>query len=242
MKKWPFEQYIATFRNSNQESKDLLKYVFEKSDNISLWIIGLAIGGISIFANNIADIQKSIPTESLKPILVLLVISVSSGIIYRALYLYFFVVQNQISIGINVALVALEDEDDIVDTVSLLNGQETFKQLTNRLMDGFNIDVSYLVSTYEKLDKDSKSKLYNDIVKLYEERVKLAQDDEQEALETIAEIYSSFFGVKKEKFLAKMQNNSLGRRYKLTLYFTMFFYLTYITSFIIALLSFVVAI
>ena len=56
----PFDQLKETLRKNNKESQELLKFVFEKSDSIFLWIIGLAIGGIAIFANNIADIQKSI--------------------------------------------------------------------------------------------------------------------------------------------------------------------------------------
>ena len=61
----PFDQFRDIFNKSSQDSRDLLKYVFEKSDNISLWIIGLAIGGISIFANKIADIQKAISPDIL---------------------------------------------------------------------------------------------------------------------------------------------------------------------------------
>ncbi len=137
----PFDQFREIFRTSNNDSKELLKYVFEKSDNISLWIIGLSIGGISIFANNIADIQKAISQSYLRPILLLLTISVTSGIIYRGLYLYFFVVLNNSIRGIDIAF----SNRKMMDTESNLTGKETFIELLDVVLDGTGDDLSYLI-------------------------------------------------------------------------------------------------
>src|ERR1035437_2237604 len=93
----PFDQIRDRFKENNQKGKELLKYVFEKSDALSLWIIGLSAGGISIIGTNIINIKKSICPTQLNIILLLLSISVASGIIFRGLFLYWFAIQNRIS-------------------------------------------------------------------------------------------------------------------------------------------------
>ncbi len=234
----PFDQLREIFRTSNKESKDLLKYVFEKSDNISLWIIGLSIGGISIFANNIADIQKTISPDLLRPILLLLTISVTSGIIYRSLYLYFFVVLNNTIRGIDIAFSNLK----MMDTESQLTGNENFTELVKKVYKGTGDDLSYLQQAYDEVDHSAKTVLYNSVVDYYLKLVEFAQKDIDLALDFIANTYSKFFGKNKEKYLEKLKNPNTGaNQYKWTLILTTAFYLIYILAFIGALFTFVIA-
>lgn len=233
----PFDQLREIFRTSNRESRELLKYVFEKSDNISLWIIGLSIGGISIFANNIADIQKTISPCLLRPILLLLAISVTSGIIYRGLYLYFFVVLNNTLRGIDIAF----SNQKTMDTESNLNGKETFKELVEKLKDGFGDDLSYLIPAYDNIDNTAKAELYKSIVTHYLKSVEFAQKDTALAMDFVADTYSKFYGISKEKFLKKLNSHNSGRQYKWTLRITTLFYFIYILTFIAALFVFVSA-
>lgn len=233
----PFDQFLEIFRSSNRESRVLLKYVFEKSDNISLWIIGLSIGGISIFANNIADIQKVISPCFLRPILFLLSISVTSGIIYRLLYLYFFVVLDNTLRGIDIAF----SNQRTMDFESILDGNETFKELVETLKDGFGEDLSYLIPVYDNIDTKAKEELYKSVVDHYLKRVNFAQTDANTVLDFIAETYSKFYGKSKEKILRQFNSPNPGRQYKWTLRLTMIFYVIYITTFIAALFTFVYA-
>jgi len=234
----PFDQLRDIFRTSNSDSKELLKYVFEKSDNISLWIIGLSIGGISIFANNIADIQKVISPCYLRPILLLLTISVTSGIIYRSLYLYFFVVLNNTIRGIDISF----SKRKMMDTESYLTGKETFKELVDKVLDGTGDDLSYLISAFNKIDDLAKGILYRSVVDHYLKSVEFAQRDTDLALEFVADTYSKFYGTNKEKFLNKLKSPSTGgNQYKKTLILTTIFYFIYILTFIAALFTFVYA-
>lgn len=234
----PFDQFREIFRNSNNESKDLLKYVFEKSDNISLWIIGLSIGGISIFANNIADIQKVISPCYLRPILLLLAISVTSGIVYRGLYLYFFVVLNHTIRGIDIAF----SNRKTMDTESNLTGQETFKELVDKVLDGTSDDLSYLLPVFNDIDDAARVILYKSVVDHYLKSVEFAQRDCDLAFDFVADTYSKFYGLNKEKYLNKLKNpRTGGSQYKRTLILTTIFYFIYILTFIAALFTFVYA-
>ncbi len=234
----PFDQFREIFRTSSQESKELLKYVFEKSDNISLWIIGLSIGGISIFANNIADIQKVISPGYLKPILFLLTVSVTSGIIYRGLYLYFFVVLNNTLRGIEISF----SKQKTMDTESSLTGNESFKELIDKVKSGFGEDLSYLLPAFENIDDNARVEVYNSIVSHYLRCIEFAQRDTELALDFVADTYSKFYGKNKQKLLKKLkQPNSGVNQYRLTLIFTTIFYFIYILTFIAALFTFVCA-
>src|ERR1700749_4102410 len=121
----PFDQIRDTFRKNNQRDKELLKYVFEKSDSISLWIIGLSVGAISIFANDIGKVKSLINPHFLSPILYCLSISVTCGLIYRTLYLRFYVLSDQNMNGIDIAF----KRKKTMDTESFLSGSENYEQL-----------------------------------------------------------------------------------------------------------------
>lgn len=236
--KMPFDQILEIFRESNQENKKLLKFVFEKSDSISLWIIGLAIGGISIFANNIADIQKAISPCFLRPILLLLSISVTSGIIYRGLYLYFFVVLDNIYRGIDIAF----SNNEMMDLESTLNGSETFPELIEALKRGFREDLSYLIPAYEKIDKEAKREVYESVVNHYLNRVEFAKKNVDDAFDFVADTYSKFFGRSKEKYIKEFKGKSGVQKYKWAANLTFIFYVAYILAFISALFTFVLAV
>jgi len=233
----PFDQFIEISRTSNRESRELLKYVFEKSDNISLWIIGLSIGGISIFANNIADIQKVISPCFLRPILFLLSISVTSGIMYRSLYLYFFVLLDNTLRGIDIAF----SNQKTMDFESTLDGKETFQELVEKLKDGFGEDLSYLIPVFDKIDNKAKEELYKSVVDHYLKRVDFAQTDANIALDFIADTYSKFFGKAKDKIKNEFNSSNAGRKFKWSLRLTTAFYFIYITTFIASLFTFVYA-
>lgn len=233
--KRPSDQVIEIFRATNREDKELLKYVFEKSDNISLWIIGLSIGGISLFANNIADIQKTIPLYLLRPILLLLAISVTSGIIYRGLYLYFFVVLTNIQRGIDIAF----SNQKTMETESRLTGKETFGELVSKVKNGFGDDLSSLLGPYETIDEKSKGKLYQSVVDHYMKSIEFAKKDTALAIDFVVDTYSKFMGMNKEKYLKKINSHNSGRQYRWVSRATILFYLIYFSTFIVALFIFV---
>lgn len=234
----PFNQYLEMSRANNRANWDLLKYVFEKSDNISLWIISIAIGAISIFANNIADVQSVISLYYLKPILLMLTTSVTSGIIYRGLYLYLFVLMDANHRGIDMAF----SNQKMMDFESTLNGSESFSELISTLKSGFGEDLSYLIAIYENVDEKIQKELYESVVNHYLRRVEFAIMDANTAKDFISETYSNFFGGKKEKLRELLDDTSTGKRFNLVLIVTKIFYLIYILAFISALFTFVAAV
>jgi hypothetical protein len=179
----PFDQFRDTFKEANTRSKELFKYVFEKSDSISLWIIGLSVGGISIFANNIGKVKDAINPHFLSPILYLLAISVTSGILYRILYLNLYVFLSQTLDGIDVAFTRKKT----MDTESFLNGNETFEGVLIVIQNGTGENLNHLLPMYNDADDKGKQILYDSTVKHYLESVEFAKRDTELAIDFAAD-------------------------------------------------------
>lgn len=230
----PFDQLRDTFKETNTRSKELFKYVFEKSDSILLWIIGLSVGGISIFANNIGKVKDSINPLFLSPILYLLAISVTSGILYRVLYLNFYVLLSQTFDGIDIAFTRKKT----MDTESFLNGNETFEGVLIVIQNGTGENLSHLLPIYNNADDTGKQILYDSTVKHYLESVEFAKKDTELAIDFAADTYAQFFHSTKEKYKKQFTDGDKGRKYKILRALTIFLYLLYNLTFIIALFLF----
>jgi hypothetical protein len=230
----PFNQIRDALKEINIKNKELVRYVFEKSDNISLWIIGLAIGGLSIIANDLGKVKSGIPPHYLSPILYLLAGSVTTGVIYRTLYLRFYVCLSQINDGIVIAFTRQET----MDTESLLKGNESYEGVLLSIKLGFGEDLSPMIPIYNNSDEQGKKILYDTAVNHYNASVEYARRDAELAIEFVADTYSKFIGVNKEKFLKKLKNGNSAKEFKIFKILTIIFYLAYNLMFIATLFLF----
>ncbi len=225
------------FRTINRDNRETLKYVFEKSDGFALWVIGIAIGGISFFANNIGNVKNAISTGQLKLLLCLLAISVASGILYRVSYLYFYLIINSTYQGMEIAF----SERKTMSLKSNLSGNEKFEELIKIVKEDIGDDLNILpqlAQLYAKSDDNAKLELEKSIVEHYEKSIEFAKSDYALGLDYVADTYSKFTGRKKAKLLERMKN-PISAKYQLTLALTTICYFVYISTFILALFVFV---
>jgi len=111
-------------------------------------------GGISIFANNIADIQKVISPCYLNQVLFLLAVSVSSGIFYPHCISLFVAQLDSIIDGIDISF----SDEKIVDWRMFLNGRETFEEVPQIIKEQCLSDLSYLLPFYIiRIDANAKT-------------------------------------------------------------------------------------
>jgi hypothetical protein len=234
----PFVQLRELFRITNLENRELLKYTFEKSDSISLWVIGLAVGGITIVASKIGDVNSAISTDDLRVILLLLAISVTCGIFYRSLFLYFFSLHNHALRGIDISL----SGQRMMSIDSNLTGNESFIDLIEELKNGFGEDLSFLIPIYEDSTYNRKEELYTSVANHYKAKIEFARKDTQNFFEFIADTYSKFYGLDKTHLIRTIHNpQNSGEQYRTAYQMLKALYLFYIVSFLAALFSFVFA-
>jgi len=87
--KGPFETVTETFFENLDRLKENQRYNFSNSEKFMIWIVGFSIGGLFIIVSNLTQFNQSFSHNILKTILILLSISIISGIVYRwAFYLF----------------------------------------------------------------------------------------------------------------------------------------------------------
>lgn len=77
----PFENITKTFFDSLERTRENQKYNFSNSEKFMIWIVGFAIGGLSIIVSNTTTLNQSFSHCTIKTILCLLSISIIFGII-----------------------------------------------------------------------------------------------------------------------------------------------------------------
>jgi hypothetical protein len=97
--KRPYEFVIENFFENLDKVKENQRYNFNSSERFMIWIVGFSIGGLSIIVTNITQFSQSFNHSIIQVILVLLSISIISGILYRW---FFYLFQIQLSIPVKV--------------------------------------------------------------------------------------------------------------------------------------------
>lgn len=236
--KRPFDEYRELFRKTNEKDKELLKYVFEKQDSISLWIVGLATGGFAIFATNIFDAKKAIPAQFLRPLLILFIVVIMSCIIHRICYLLLYQLSDQNFRAIDIAF----SNEQTMATESRLAGNETFSQLIGRLKIDFDEDHSAALPVFDAAHDSGKIHLYNSLKSHYFDMVRFADKDVELAKEFATDTYIKFFGYKKRTIQNIFQKEKIGKQYQLVQWLTLIFYVIFLLSFFAIMILFVAAV
>lgn len=226
----PFEHYSEIALQENKEGTELVKYIFEKEDKATFWIVGFSIGGISIIANNMFSFADRFPNPNINLVLIFLIISVVSGIIQRNLSLHFLIVLSQIQQFYKIAF----SGDSTIDVVSRLNGNENFEQLIEKIKIGTGRDYS----DFLKVNKEERPTLTKHLLEQYNMDLDFANKDVERFNQYFAEIDNIALGVKKEKTLESIKNPKIGKNYKLVKYSYIMFYYIHLITFVLALIIF----
>lgn len=185
----PFPAIRKIFRKNNSDSKELAKFIFEKTDSILRWLIGLSIGVIVALSSQFAELNKLFTISDTKIIFLFLFISVVCGIIYRLIYLWYYILIDGAFRQIDISL----SESDMVDIESDLNGTETFEYLF-RLNSEYQ-DLPDFLGLYSKTDEKQKEELYAYMVRLYISEAAYAKKEFDLGLNTVEEAYKTALGI-----------------------------------------------
>src|SRR5438552_1341512 len=89
-----FEALRETFFENLDKLRENQRYSYSNSDKYMVWVVGFSIGGLSIIVTNLTQFSQSFNHVIIKTILILLSISIISGVVYRWAF-YLFQVQYQ---------------------------------------------------------------------------------------------------------------------------------------------------
>lgn len=226
----PFTLVRNIFRKSTSESKELYKYVFEKIDGVSLWIIGLSIGSIAVLASKLTERNNLLTATQIKFIFCVLFISVACGVFYRIIYVWYYILIDGAFRQIEIALSDL----DLVDTEFELDGTESFEELI-RLNKQFQ-NLEYLLELYNKSSDTYKAQLYSDMVELYRTETRIAKQELDLSFSTVEEAYKNALGVNINlRNISPLTSKKIVRRIKIFRVVCVSLYLIFVIAFLVAL-------
>lgn len=190
----PYVSLRKLFRKNNAEAKELTRYIFEKSDSITMWIIGLSFGSMGVLVATLKDINKYLSTGEVKTVFLFLFLGALFGILYRIFYLWYYTLMDVALRHTDYRL----SEDQHMDIDSDLDGEETFKELI-RLNSQFE-DLTHLKALYDDGDEEIRTLLYNDMVTFYKTNTAWAKKMFDLTIELVADIYNENLGLNKKHF------------------------------------------
>jgi hypothetical protein len=222
----PYITLRKFFRKNNLEAKELTKYIFDKSDSITLWVIGLALGSMGILVSTLKDINKYLTTGEVKTIFLFLLISAFCGIFYRITFLYYYTLVDTAFRHIDYIL----SDYECMDIDGELDGSETFDDLI-RLNSQYQ-DLSSLKEIFNSSTEEVKDKLYDDMVSFYYESTKWAKKDFDLAIKHIAQVYNDNLGIDKKYF--DVNKKSSFKKIDIAKWICFILYIVFILSFLFA--------
>lgn len=222
----PFITLRKLFRKNNAEAKELIKYIFEKSDDITLWIIGISLGSIGILVSTIRDINKYLTVGEVKTVFLFLFISAFCGIFYRIIYVFYYTLVDAAFRNIDFIL----SDDEHMDTDGELDGSETFDNLI-RLNSQYQ-DLTDVKKLFDNSTAEIKTKLYADMVNFYKENTAWAKRDFDFTMGHIAEVYNDNLGLSKKKF--DINRKSSFKKIDIAKWACLILYFAFMLSFLFA--------
>ena len=178
-------------RKNTADTKETVKYVFEKSDNISLWIIGISLASISLIVSSLNDITKHISYCNLKVVFVSLFISVLCGVTCRIITIWYYILTNA---GFRVLDFLLAD-DERMETQSSLTGSESFEDLIE-LNSQFE-NMTGILEIYNQRDNVIKDEMHRNLTDSYLRNIDDARNEMNETLAEINALNSRFLGTRR---------------------------------------------
>lgn len=203
--KGPFEVLTNTMFENLTIQRENQRFNFNYLDNFMIWIVGFAIGGLSIIAANLTALNKLLDHHVIKIILILLTVSIVSGIIYRwSFYLYQVYYQN-FEFYLRGAFSNKEmmeiDPEEIKD-------EKDIKEVVRRLKTDFGEDASFILDTYKSLNTEGKEMLLADFKNHYQRIAKSVKEEYILALAYTKDTFVKGFGISEKRYDQAFTQNS----------------------------------
>lgn len=228
----PFESITKTFFNSLEKVRENQKTNFANSEKFMIWIVGFAIGGISIIASKSTSLNNNFTYCSIKTILCLLSITIIFGIIYRWAF-YMYQIQYQ---KIEFYLQGAFSKSNMLETEPRnLENISDLKEIIRVLKIDFNQDCSNAIIGFENHNLTKQNEIINELKEYYRKLGIRTKKEYEFTMNYIKDVYSSAFGISKNK-IERIFNQKTSKYLKIYGTMTLFSFLLSVTSFITVIL------
>ena len=231
--KRPFDSVTELLLKKLNKSNENFIYNFEQLDKILVWIIGFSIGAISLIVSNITDLKTIYCYCVIKQILILLCVSIVTGILYRISSLLFLVNYQKIIFVLESAFSKNEImliEEEKLDTILNIH------VIHQKIKTEFDKDYSDVIDLYNNAVTDQSKKFYLEyLIEEYRRLLIWSKNEYDYSINYAKNVIGKAFG------LTAKQNEKLENKTNNSFYLNLWF-LIGVISLLVSILAFITVI
>jgi hypothetical protein len=139
MPKNPYAVLRELSKGQFDRNKQLIEFGYGQTDTFVTWIIGFAVGAISLLASNLETLHKNLHGGG-KPLVILLTLSICFGLAFRYLSYHILILHKRLEdffagVFSDLDITPIEPDSNIDNT--------TFEEIIKRLKDDFDEEIPY---------------------------------------------------------------------------------------------------
>lgn len=163
----PFEEVIEACRENLDIAVENDKTAQQFLDSFTIWILGFSIGSLAIILGNIEKIIQYFSYWTVKGVIVLLVLSIISGIIHRILL---FDLKNKYNQSLFYVRGALSNRDIMQTEIIDVSNIDSIEDIVRLLKLDFNMDLNKELEFHKNLTSERDKQIHlKTLIKLYQE-------------------------------------------------------------------------
>jgi hypothetical protein len=201
----PFDTILRIAYGTLEKTEKNFIFNFNQNDKILVWIVGFSITALTLIVSKIADLSKTYESETLKTALLLLIITVISGIIYR-LSALIFLTKYQVKMFFLEG--AFSKEKSMPTEISNLNDINLIHEINQKIKSDFDFDYSDIVDLYNNAESQESKEYYVEYLKSEYSRIgEWAKNEYKYGISYLKSVFKNAFG---------MSDKAIERRFKAT--------------------------
>lgn len=202
----PFDSRLRQTYETLEKSKENFIFNFNQNDKILVWIVGFCVTAISLIISNVGKITVNYSAYLLKTILILLGLSITSGIIYRFSALLFLTRYQNAMFYLKGAF---SQEHIMAENTRYLKNCNNIHEIYQYIKMDFGHDYSYVIKLYKQSQTEESKNYYTGyLMSEYERLAKWSKKEYEHVNNYIKIVFKNAFGFTDKKINKIFNENS----------------------------------
>ena len=199
----PFDTILRQAYGSLEKAEKNFIFNFNQNDKILVWIVGFSITAITLIVSKLADLNKTYDNGILKTSLLLLIITVINGIVYRVFALLFMTkYQNKMFFLEG----AFSKEKTMPTETPNLKDINDIHEIYQKIKSDFNFDYSDIIQLYNNTENPESKKYYLEYLKSEYQRIgEWAKNEYEYGIKYFKSVFKNTFGLSDKAIERKFQ-------------------------------------
>lgn len=199
----PFDTILRKVYGNLEKTEKNFILNFNQNDKILVWIVGFSVTALTLIVSKITDLNKTYDKGILKTVLLLLIITVISGIIYRIFALLFMTKYQNRMFFLEGAFSMEKIMPTKVPDLTEINDIHEIYQI---IKSDFDFDYSDVIQLYNSTENPESKKYYLDYLKSEHKRIgEWAKNNYEYGIKYVKSVFKDTFGFSDKLIERKFQ-------------------------------------